>query len=94
MKLTHQDLISLGALLGYTSMEKGVCQGFSAMWLQAVLAGEENSFYERLQLIAKYKYNFQRLLRKIIQVKQKVREKTPLTDEDKKLLEVLLHTIM
>ena len=38
MKTTHRVLVTLGTLLGYLNLKKGLCAGFSGMWLQAVFA--------------------------------------------------------
>lgn len=87
--LRHADLMKLGSLLGYKYFEGGLCRGFSFMWIQAVLAGEENKFFERLSLIAKYRSDFTVLKKEIELVKEKVKNKQVLDERSYKLLEIL-----
>lgn len=70
MKVTHHELMGLGVLLGYIGLDKGLCVGFSGMWMQAVFAQEEHIFYERLSFIATYKNNFPALVADINKAKQ------------------------
>jgi ankyrin repeat protein len=60
-KLTHDDLIKLGQLLGYPLSFDGLCQGFSAMLIQAWLGKNEKTFFGRLKLIESYRKNFNKL---------------------------------
>ncbi|WP_419420463.1 ankyrin repeat domain-containing protein [Legionella sp. D16C41] len=88
-KVTHQDLIILGKTLGYNNINKGVCRGFSCMWAQAVLAGDEASFFNRLELIESYHRNFDQLKRDIDQVKAQVKARAVLGERAKALLQIL-----
>lgn len=94
MKLSHQDLVRLGENLGYASVAGGLCRGFSCMWMQAVLSGKEAKFYERLNLIYRYKNHFgcspfKRLVDLIEEAKNVARRGEVLTEEQKNLIEVL-----
>lgn len=86
--LTHLELSTLGDLLGYKHLENGLCRGFNMMWLQAVLAGEENTFFERLCLIAKYKLDFKKLKKDIDKARQRIKKKKILDEDTRKLLEI------
>jgi len=66
-RLTHGNLLNLANLLEYNLGNSGLCQGFSGMWMQAVLAGEEEElhFFERLAFIESYKPDFTQLKKEI-----------------------------
>ena len=87
MKLTHSDLIALGAKLNYKGLGDGLCAGFSGMWLQAVLAEDEQTFYERLDLISSYKQQFPELAEELKRAQSK--KKQDLNLLDKELLDIL-----
>ncbi|STX81682.1 ankyrin repeat-containing protein [Legionella busanensis] len=89
LKLSHGDLIALGKCLGYESMKGGLCQGFSGMWGQAVLADDEVSFFERLDFISAYKSDFNKLAAHIAQVKEQVKAKQVLDARAQKYLQIL-----
>ncbi|STX27956.1 ankyrin repeat-containing protein [Legionella beliardensis] len=89
-KLSHKDLVNLDKVLGYPSMEKGVCRGFSCMWAQAVLAQDEASFFDRLDFIGSYARDFDRLRRELEQAREQVKSKKPLDERSQKLLQILL----
>lgn len=61
MKLTHSSLLKLGKLLGYPLLDKGLCQGYSVMLALAILADDELSFYDRLDLMELYAKDMGRL---------------------------------
>lgn len=54
--LPHDDLIDLVRVYAPAISEKGVCEGTTSMWLQAVCTAqkEEENFYKRFDLISKY----------------------------------------
>jgi hypothetical protein len=54
--LEHDDLIRLVRVFAPAISEKGVCDGFISMWIQAILTGpnEEKEFYDRLDRISDY----------------------------------------
>ncbi|WP_298628305.1 ankyrin repeat domain-containing protein [uncultured Legionella sp.] len=88
-KLDHLDLIEFGQQLGYPLDSDGLCQGFSGMLMQAILAQEEGQFWKRLKLVEHYKDNFSLLIRKIELVKLKVKKKEEqLSEQDIELLEL------
>ncbi|WP_298623185.1 ankyrin repeat domain-containing protein [uncultured Legionella sp.] len=90
IKLTHNDLLKFGQLLGYPLHSLGLCQGFSGMLMQAILVQEEEQFWARLNFIAKYKYNFSLLTNKIEKTKLKAQKtKEQLNEQDIELLELL-----
>ncbi|WP_298628309.1 ankyrin repeat domain-containing protein [uncultured Legionella sp.] len=86
-KLTHTDLLEFGQQLGYSLDSSGLCQGFSGMLMQAILA-EEEEFWRRLKLIECYKDNFSLLLSKIEEVKLRVKKEEPLSEQDIELFEL------
>jgi ankyrin repeat protein len=79
--LSHGDLLKLGNLLGYPINVNGVCNGFSAMLNQAWLAGDEKTFYARLELIESYNNDFDKLVKDIENARNLVK-KGPLTNLD------------
>ncbi|WP_298625601.1 hypothetical protein [uncultured Legionella sp.] len=87
-KLTHDDLVKLGLLLGYPLSPKGLCAGFSGMLMQAILAQEEEQFWQRLKLIEYYKTDFTSLIRVMEEVKLKAKTKK-LDEQDIEFLELL-----
>ena len=89
MSLNHKNLIDLGGLLNYGNLTEGLCAGFSGMWAQSVLVNDEATFLARLDLIERYKENFQELVEKINAVKIKSSKLLPLSEEDEQLLSVL-----
>ncbi|MDR3503365.1 MAG: ankyrin repeat domain-containing protein [Legionella sp.] len=90
-KLTHVDLYKLGKLLDYQLSDNGLCHGFTLMMAQAILAEDEQSFFERLDLIASYKPLFNKLKEDIEEAKKKVQSSRdqPLDEKSEKLLEIL-----
>ena len=90
MKLTHNDLMTLGQILEYPLIDdRGLCQGFSGMWMLAVLAKDEETFYERLHLISSYKNNFYILKKQIDSIKLRIKFNLRIKDSDRKLLDIL-----
>ncbi len=63
-KLIHKDLLNLKDIFGYLCT-KGLCQGFSGMLMQAILAEEENFFWQRLTLIEKHKACLYEMVEKV-----------------------------
>lgn len=64
----HKRLIKLGALLGYTENEEGICQGFSINWLEAeILLDHENknTFNNRIKIINNYEDDLDDLIEEI-----------------------------
>lgn len=88
-KLTHHDLLHLGSLLGYKRFGEGICQGFSCMYTQAVLAHEEKIFFERLHFISFYKSNFLELKKEIESAQQKIKRGELIDKHEEKLLDIL-----
>jgi ankyrin repeat protein len=87
-KLTHRDLLNLGAILGYRIGLDGLCQGFSAMLVQAWLASDASSLFSRLEFIEMYNKNFDQLKEDIKDAR--VRAKTiPFQDLDKDTIQLL-----
>lgn len=101
--MRHSQLIMIGIHLGYSLSQRGLCKGFSSMWIQAVCSGEEKSFMQRLKLLEQYADIPEKLAQDIINVKKllvkdeqrakedpKYHQKTfnELTDAQKALLEV------
>lgn len=54
--LEHQHIVDLVRAFSKDANDKGKCNGFTSMWLQAVLTGEkeEQAYYERLNRLARY----------------------------------------
>lgn len=88
-KLTHDDLCNLGGLLGYSNLQYGICHGYAAILMQALLVNEEEIFFQRIGLIASYKGNFLQLKKDIEAAKEKVRSKIELTSDERKVLDIL-----
>ena len=87
MKLTHSHLTHLGTLLGYKDLEKGLCAGFTGMWMQAVFAKDEKTFYKRLDFIATYGNDLSKLVEDIKKI-QETQNKN-LNEHDLLVLDVL-----
>ncbi len=64
-KVTYFGLILVGYLLVYSSISGGICQGFSSILMQAILADKEEQFWKRIKLIEKYQSNFSLLIKMI-----------------------------
>lgn len=88
-KLSHTSLINIGKALGYSSFDGGVCHGFSLMWLQAILANDEKTFYRRLHYLAKFNKQPNFLKKIISDIKIKVKNKLPLGKEEQLTLSFL-----
>lgn len=90
-KLSHLDLYNLGTLLEYQLSSTGICHGFTLMLVQAIIAEDEQSFWERLDFIASYKPLFNNLKEDIEEAKRKVQSSKdqPLDAKSEKLLGVL-----
>lgn len=73
MNLTHRQLLRLGQLLDYPFTDNGLCQGFSAMWAQAVCSGKVADFNRRLQIIEEHANDFSMLEQKIAETRNKFR---------------------
>lgn len=97
-RLRHSDLLLLSNLLKYKTMEDGICNGFTLMLLQAVLAQDEKNFFARLEFIESYKPTtddpgelnsaFTRLTQDIDRAKAKVAVKENLGPKDEALLQI------
>lgn len=87
MKVTHDNLICLGGMLSYSKLDEGLCAGFSGMWVQAVLANDEVTFFKRLVLLEQYINQFHLLVFKINKAQEKKGKN--LTQEDIELLDIL-----
>jgi ankyrin repeat protein len=87
MKISHKDIINIGALLGYEYLRDGLCAGFSGMWMQAVFAKEEQKFYERIAFIATFKNNFPKLVEEIN--KAKAKQGKNINKNDIRLLDII-----
>jgi ankyrin repeat protein len=90
-KLSHLDLYNLGKLLKYQLSSTGICHGFTLMLAQAIIAEDEQSFWDRLDFIASYKPLFNNLKEDIKEAKRKVQSSKdqPLDVKSEKLLGVL-----
>jgi ankyrin repeat protein len=92
--LSINKLIILGQYLDYGLSEKGICAGFSGMWIQSVLAEDIDSFYKRLSIIKKYACgdniceDFDELIDEINQIKTKIKAKQSINDRELELLEI------
>jgi ankyrin repeat protein len=86
-KLTHTDLMHVAILLGFSD-SGGVCRGFTYMLAQAVLSGDESRFWDRLNLMAEYKDDFDALINEIENIKLKVKKEALLRERDLNLLEI------
>ncbi|MDR3441700.1 MAG: ankyrin repeat domain-containing protein [Legionella sp.] len=89
-KLTHADLLTLGQALGYKLEIYGLCRGFAGMLNQAVLAEDQNTFFNRLQFIESYNKDFKKLNNDIEEARHYAKGKifATLDDETKTLLEI------
>ncbi|MBX3708776.1 MAG: ankyrin repeat domain-containing protein [Gammaproteobacteria bacterium] len=77
-KLTHSDLLQLASLLDYFDItQRGLCHGFSGMLMQAALARDEKTFFERLDFLTTYKNNFEQLKKEIEEEKERIKKKLP-----------------
>lgn len=88
--LSHQKLIDIGIHLGYrTSMNRtGMCNGFSMMYAQAILANEESRFLERLHLIDSYGNDYKRLKKDIDNARRKTKNNKEVI-KDKRTIQLL-----
>lgn len=94
-QLQRQESLSPSTFLGTCG---GICYGFSLMLMQAVLAGREIDFFERLKLIASYKSisedpaevkaGFDELVSDINKAKAKASSRVSLSLKEKQLIEM------
>src|SRR5262245_21069160 len=92
VKVYHQDLQRLGKKLGFPHQERGICRGFSLMLAQAFLAEDRTTFYERLNLIARYKAadpTFSSLIKDLHQAQEKAKQHKTLTSDEENLMNLL-----
>lgn len=89
--MKHSQLITFARELGYGHnnliTEKGLCRGFSAMWIQAVCCGDLDSFNQRLSLIKTYN-SPKKLKKDVNEALEFSKEKKKLTKKQQKLLEI------
>ncbi|CDZ75784.1 Phosphocholine transferase AnkX [Legionella massiliensis] len=88
--LLHSQLIVMAQQLGYSSISsKGLCKGFSGMWVQAVCCDGLDTFNQRLQLLEDYAYAPSGYLKADIESARKaVKEGKTLSLKEKALLEI------
>jgi len=90
--MKHSELIKLGQALGYKSIhDRGLCKGFSMMWIEAVCVGESEvaNLNKRMRLLEHYASTPQKLAQDIAKVRNIVKEgKKELTYTQKMILEV------
>ncbi|MFT4058742.1 MAG: ankyrin repeat domain-containing protein [Legionella sp.] len=72
--------------MGYQNLEEGLCAGLGGMWLQAVFAEDEATFYQRLEFISGYKERFSDLIQEIKQAQRK--QNKDLTSTDEQLVDI------
>ncbi len=87
--LTHTDLRNIGHALGYRDFEAGICQGYSCMVLQAILADELEVFYDRLHFMKSYMGKINDLLYDTNQAKNTIIQHLPITPRQEMALSVL-----
>jgi hypothetical protein len=88
--MEHWQLLQLSESLGYRKTP-GLCHGFTLSYNMAVLSGEkeeEEHFFDRLNFLKEYVESPGRLQKDIQAARDKVKNKTPLNDDDKILLEI------
>ena len=81
-----QKIIQLNNELGYSNKSGGICLGFSMLWLEAQILGQEKQFIERAQRIAHMADDPDRI-KKFNQIKNK--KGTRLTSEESELFNIL-----
>lgn len=88
--MEHSLLINYAQLLGYESaISEGLCQGFTAMWIQAVCAGDLATFNTRLKILEYYEDNPEKLINKIQQIRERVKNGAEyLTQTEQIILEI------
>lgn len=87
--MLHKQLILFGRHLGYKSISKsGLCKGFSAMWVQAVCAGDLPAFNRRLHLLGRYVSEPAQLVDEIKRVQQLKKAGLSLSTQQEDLLEI------
>lgn len=67
---------------------QGVCYGFTTAYMNAYLLGDEERFYNRLDVLQSYHYMPSRLFKAIDAAREKVKRKEPLTEKEECLLEI------
>lgn len=74
MRITHEILMELMHCFGYNTNQKGICNGYTWMWIQAQLLGpkEAKKFYDRLKIIELYKHDLIKLKEKIDAIKMEI----------------------
>lgn len=84
---SHQRLMDLAHSLGYNLEKKGVCAGYTQMWVQAAVLGDEaeEAFFNRIDYICEIS------IAEINSAIKLVKEKRGrnLTEDDKKLIDLL-----
>lgn len=92
-KLTHENLFKIMKNLGYdiddSSVIKGICSGFTRMWVQAYLLDEEDKFFERLHRIVNTENLQGRIQTALIHGKEAYNLHIPLNDEDQAYIDIL-----
>ena len=89
--VTHFQLIRMAHALGYQSVgDKGLCQGYSAMWMQAVCSGDLATFNKRYALLEKYADKPEMLGKKINALREALRQNTGkiISQKEHDLLEI------
>lgn len=81
----HTSIIDLMLKLGYPIDKNGVCHGLTMMAVQACAVGDIQLFNLRIKFIESHP----NLIQEISDVKDKVRNKKPITDDEQKILDVL-----
>jgi hypothetical protein len=90
-KITHKTLCNLGTDLEHTSIEAGICRGFSGQLILSLLAKDAVSFFKRLKLIEKYfpsdekkerNRNFNQFNDKINEIKEAAKDPDHVLSED------------
>ena len=84
----HDDVLKLYHYLGYDD-DSGVCHGFSVRFLESRLSGEEQIFDDRIEKIISYSKDLANFDKLVTDAKTRVKNKEPLTDEDKEIFDIL-----
>lgn len=81
----NNSLASIMTELGYANSSKGVCKGFSCVWMMADFIGEEDKLLERLDRLCKTP--IESLKQQFATTKEKTRNHQALNENDKRALD-------
>ena len=90
LMITHRQLISLASLFEHDIFSKGLCRGFSAMWVKAVCCNDVITFNHRLKILEQFIHQPEILIPLINEIRLRAKQKgyESLSSEEKILFQL------